>query len=319
MPVPPTPAVEVDHVDLAYPARAAHTLRAPRRTRDPRTTRPDAPVLRDVHLTVPAGEHLAVIGRSGCGKSTLLHLIAGLLGPSAGADGTTGSVRVLGDAAPADRLDHCALMPQGDSLLPWSPVRDNVAVPLRNRGVGRREARARATEMLTRCGLGDRGTARPSELSGGMRQRVALARALLADKPVLLADEPLGALDAITRGEIQDWLAELLAGSDATLVMVTHDVDEALLLSHRVVLIGDGTGSGGGDGDAGSTGGTGSTGNTGGRIVADWPGWFARRAGRPREQVLADPEFAAARAEILGVLGRSARTVRTGTDGGTAA
>ena len=262
MPIPPVPAVAVDHVDLAYPKNTA--------------------VLADVHLTVPAGEHLAVIGRSGCGKSTLLHLIAGLLAP------TAGSVDVLGDAAPDARLNHCALMPQGDSLLPWFAVRDNVAVPLRNRGVPRREARARATEMLVRCGLAGRDRVRPDQLSGGMRQRAALARVLLADKPVLLADEPLGALDAITRGEIQDWLAELLHGSDAagaagttatTLIMVTHDVDEALLLSERVVLLADG------------------------HVVGDWPGWFTRRAGRPRADVLADPGFAASRTEILNHLG----------------
>ncbi|WP_130840809.1 ABC transporter ATP-binding protein [Corynebacterium neomassiliense] len=274
MPLPPTPAVAVDHVDVAYPK--------------------SSPVLRDIRLDVPAGEHLAVIGRSGCGKSTLLHLIGGLLTPS------RGQVRVLGDAADHARLRHCALMPQGDSLLPWFSVRDNVAVPLRNRGVGRRAARERAEATLGRCGLADCATARPTRLSGGMRQRVALARALLAEKPVLLADEPLGALDAITRAGIQDWLAALLddgapvagaaTGSGVgpstaatTMVMVTHDVDEALLLSHRVVLV------------------------AGGTLARDWPGWFARRHGRPREEVLADPEFASVRAEILRELGRDSR------------
>jgi len=250
---PPAVAVTVDHVDLAYPKSPA--------------------VLTDVHLTVPTGEHLAVIGRSGCGKSTLLHLIGGLLAP------TAGEISVLGDTDPTARLSHCALMPQGDSMLPWFSVRDNVAVPLRNRGVSRRVARGRATAMLERCGLGDWATSRPSELSGGMRQRAALARALLADKPVLLADEPLGALDAITRGEIQDWLSELLTGTGATLVMVTHDVDEALLLADRVILLADGA------------------------VAGDWPGWFSRRAGRPRSEILADPDFAAARAEILRCLG----------------
>ncbi len=262
MPKTPVPAVAGDHVDLAYSAHPKNPA-----------------VLTDVHLTVPTGEHLAVIGRSGCGKSTLLHLIGGLLAP------TAGDIRVRGDADPADRLSHCALMPQGDSLLPWFSVRDNVAVPLRNHGVARRVARGRATAMLERCGLGAWATSRPSELSGGMRQRAALARALLADKPVLLADEPLGALDAITRGEIQDWLAELLAGSGATLVMVTHDVDEALLLSERVVLLADG------------------------HVVGDWPGWFSRRAGRPRTEVLADPGFAASRTEILRSLGGVAEAV----------
>lgn len=301
MPKPPVPAVEVDHVDLTYPGRTTRAARGTRTTRAARTGKPA--VLRDVQLTVPAGEHLAVIGRSGCGKSTLLHLIGGLLDP------TAGTVRVLGDAGTADRLSHCALMPQGDSLLPWFSVRDNVAVPLRNRGVPRREARERATALLERCGLGAWAASRPAELSGGMRQRAALTRALLAGKPVLLADEPLGALDAITRGEIQDWLAELLgapaggtgvtdstgtADPATTMVMVTHDVDEALLLSHRVVLLGSGD-------------------TVTGTVVGDWPGWFARRAGRPREQVLADPAFAADRAEILRALGSTGST--HGTDG----
>lgn len=275
MPVPPVPAVQVDHVDLAYPRKNA-----------------DGTVLRDISLAVPAGEHTAVIGRSGCGKSTLLHLIAGLLSPTVGTTAGAGAVRVLGDAAPTARLSHCALMPQVDSLLPWFTVQDNVAVPLRNRGAGRREARSRASAMLARCGLAGQERVRPDQLSGGMRQRAALARALLADKPVLLADEPLGALDAITRGEIQDWLAGLLADSSATMVMVTHDVDEALLLAEKVILLADG------------------------HVAGEWPGWFSRRGSggerddgrgvRPRAEVLADPEFAAARAQILGQLAGAA-------------
>lgn len=263
MPIPPVPAVEVDHVDLAYPHKHA-----------------DGTVLRDVSLSVPAREHTAVIGRSGCGKSTLLHLIAGLLTPGTR---TTGTVHVLGDAGSDARLSHCALMPQSDSLLPWFTLQDNVAVPLRNRGVPRHKARTRAGAMLARCGLAGQERTRPDQLSGGMRQRAALARALLADKPVLLADEPLGALDAITRGEIQDWLAGLLADSSATMVMVTHDVDEALLLAEKVILLADG------------------------RVAGTWPGWFSRRGGsaggvRTRAEILAEPAFAADRAEILGRL-----------------
>jgi ABC-type nitrate/sulfonate/bicarbonate transport system ATPase subunit len=252
MSMPPTPAVAVDHVDVAYPNTPA--------------------VLRDVGLVVPPGEHVAVIGRSGCGKSTLLHLIGGLLDPA------RGTVVVHGDSDGRARLSHCALMPQGDSLLPWFSVRDNVAVPLRNAGVRRRAARARAAEALAWCGLQHHGLQRPDQLSGGMRQRAALARALLADKPVLLADEPLGALDAITRAEIQDWLHAMLTAPEpqaTTMVMVTHDVDEALLLSHRVVLLADG------------------------RVRRTWPGWFDRRAGRAREDVLADPGFAADRSALL--------------------
>ncbi|WP_216694863.1 ATP-binding cassette domain-containing protein [Dietzia psychralcaliphila] len=245
------------------------------------------PVLADLTLSVPVGEHVAVVGRSGCGKSTLLSLIAGLVEP------TTGTARVLDEARPARRLESCALMPQGDSLLPWLTLLDNVAISLRNQRVSRRAARAEAQRMLDRLGLGIWADARPAALSAGMRQRAALARALLARKPVLLADEPLGALDAITRAEVQQWLRETITGTSATLVMVTHDVDEALLLAERVVLLARH------EPDAPA------------RVVSTWPGWFGDD--RPREVLLGDEAFATARREVLQALARESHLAEGGT------
>jgi len=248
-------------------------------------------VVADLDLTVPAGGHLAVVGRSGCGKSTLLSLIAGLEEPA------TGTAAVLGDRRPEQRLASCALMPQGDSLLPWLSVLDNVAISLRNQGASRRDARAAAHAMLDRVGLAAWARARPAALSGGMRQRAALARALLARKPVLLADEPLAALDAITRAEVQQWLRTSIAATTATtgpsaiattpttpttLVTVTHDVDEALLLAERVVLLARPEPA------------------APARITATWSGWFGDD--RPREDLVGDPDFAATRQSILRAL-----------------
>lgn len=246
------------------------------------------PVLADLNLSVPVGEHIAVVGRSGCGKSTLLSVIAGLVEP------TTGTAAVLDERRPARRLESCALMPQGDSLLPWLSLLDNVAISLRNQRVRRRVARSEAQRMLDRVGLGAWSDARPSALSAGMRQRAALARALLARKPVLLADEPLGALDAITRAEVQQWLRDTITHTSATLVMVTHDVDEALLLAERVVLLARH------EPDAPA------------RVVSTWPGWFGDD--RPREVLLGDEDFATARREVLQALARESHLTEGGTD-----
>lgn len=240
------------------------------------------PVLADLDLSVPVGEHVAVVGRSGCGKSTLLSLIAGLEEP------TTGTAAVFGERHPRQRLASCALMPQGDSLLPWLTLLDNVAISLRNQGVRRRDAREEARRMLERLDLGEWSDARPAALSGGMRQRAALARALLAHKPVLLADEPLASLDAITRAEVQQWLRASITGTSATLIMVTHDVDEALLLAERVVLLARG--------EPGASA----------RVVATWPGWFSDD--RPREVLLSDRDFAGVRQSVLVALARHENT-----------
>ena len=174
---------------------------------------------------------VGLVGPSGCGKSTLLELICGLLEPSGG------TVEVDGAADAAGRLGHCAYMPQRDLLLPWYSALDNAALALRNRGAGRAEARRAAADLFERFGLGGFERARPAELSGGMRQRVAFLRTLVAGKPVLTLDEPFAALDAITRAEMQGWLAMALRAYPRTVVLVSHDVEEALYLSDRVLVL----------------------------------------------------------------------------------
>ena len=191
----------------------------------------DLEVIERLDLAVGAGELVALVGPSGCGKSTLLELIAGLESPSAG------TIRVGAEARPDGRLSACAYMPQRDLLLPWLSAIDNAGLAARNRGESRDAARERALPLFERFGLGGFEDSRPSELSGGMRQRVAFARTLLANKPVLLLDEPFAGLDAITRGEMQEWLALALTTEQRTVVLVTHDVEEALYLCDRAVIL----------------------------------------------------------------------------------
>ena len=187
--------------------------------------------LAGVHLSLPWRSRTAIIGPSGGGKTTLLQVIAGLLEPD------TGLVRVAGATAARQRLSHCALMPQRDLLLPWRTALDNAAIALENRGVGRAEARRRTHPLFERFGLAGFERVRPAELSGGMRQRVSFLRTLMADKDVLLLDEPFGALDSITRAQLQEWLREAMDAVPRTVVLVTHDVEEALLLCERVVVL----------------------------------------------------------------------------------
>jgi NitT/TauT family transport system ATP-binding protein len=182
-------------------------------------------------LGLEAHQVLGLVGPSGCGKSTLLELICGLLEPAAGV------VSVDGATAAPGRLAHCAYMPQRDLLLPWLSAIDNAALALRNRGVTRGAARREAGALFRRFGLAGFEAARPAELSGGMRQRVAFLRTLISAKPVLLLDEPFASLDAITRGEMQAWLAGALAADPRTVILVTHDVEEALYLSDRVAVL----------------------------------------------------------------------------------
>jgi NitT/TauT family transport system ATP-binding protein len=174
-------------------------------------------------MSLRASEHevVAVVGPSGCGKTTLLELICGLQAPDAG------SVQ----AGPT------ALMPQRDLLLPWLSAIDNAGLALRARGISRDEARKTAAPWMQRFGLEQFERTRPAELSGGMRQRVSFLRTLLAGKPVLALDEPFAALDAITRQEMQGWLAHVLASEPRTVILVTHDVEEAVMLGDRVVVM----------------------------------------------------------------------------------
>jgi ABC-type nitrate/sulfonate/bicarbonate transport system ATPase subunit len=166
-------------------------------------------------------EIVAVVGPSGCGKSTLLELICGLQRPDEGMIQT----------------DPAALMPQRDALLPWLSTIDNAGLALRAQGVSRAEARDRAAPWLERFGLMEFARARPHELSGGMRQRVSFLRSLLAGKPVLALDEPFASLDAITRVQMQGWLGHVLEQEPRTVVLVTHDVEEAVVLADRVVVL----------------------------------------------------------------------------------
>jgi NitT/TauT family transport system ATP-binding protein len=172
-------------------------------------------------LRVQRGEVAAVVGPSGCGKTTLLELICGLQAP------TAGSVR----------SEPAALMPQRDLLLPWLGSLDNAGLALRAHGVGRDEARRQAAPWLERFGLAGFERTRPAELSGGMRQRVSFLRTLLSGKPVLALDEPFASLDAITRVQMQGWLGHVLETEPRTVVLVTHDVEEAIVLADRVFVL----------------------------------------------------------------------------------
>ena len=182
---------------------------------------PRVTALEGVDLSVARGEVVAVVGPSGCGKSTLLELIAGLQQPD------EGSVSA----------EEASYMPQRDLLLPWRDALSNAALALECEGVPRREARRRAEPLFERFGLAEFEDARPAALSGGMRQRVAFLRTLLPGRPVLLLDEPLVSLDSITRASMQRWLADALAREPRTVVLVTHDVDEAVFLADRVVVL----------------------------------------------------------------------------------
>jgi len=223
-------------------------------------------------LEAPAHGVLGLVGPSGCGKSTLLELIAGLREP------TRGEV-ALGDGASAPaRLGRCAFMPQRDLLLPWLSAIDNAALALRNRGMRRGPARRQAGELFERFGLAGFERARPAELSGGMRQRVAFLRTLVAGKPVLALDEPFASLDAITRAEMQGWLAAALDADPRTVVLVTHDVEEALYLCDRVAVLSARPA----------------------RVVEELSAPAPRAA--DRDEAVTDPEFVAARERALHAL-----------------
>jgi ABC-type nitrate/sulfonate/bicarbonate transport system ATPase subunit len=225
--------------------------------------------LANVDLTVNERELVTIVGPSGCGKSTLLDLIAGLERP------TGGTIRVGGDAG--QRLGRVAYMHQKDLLLPWRTVLDNAVLGLEVAGVRRREAQRRADALLDRFGLRGFEHAYPATLSGGMRQRAAFLRTVLTDRPLLLLDEPFGALDALTRASMQEWLLGLWEELRRTILFVTHDVDEAVLLSDRVAVMS----------------------GRPGRIVLTLPIDLPR----PRHyELVTDPHFVALKAELLAAL-----------------
>ncbi len=223
------------------------------------TRRGPVQALAGMSLQAAPREIVAVVGPSGCGKTTLLELICGLQQPDSGTV----------DCAPA------ALMPQRDLLLPWLGSLDNAALALRARGVGREAARAVAAPWIERFGLAGFEDTRPAGLSGGMRQRVSFLRSLLAGKPVLALDEPFASLDAITRAEMQGWLGHVLRSEPRTVVLVTHDVEEAVVLADRVVVMSARPG----------------------RAVAQ----VAVELGRPRRRT--DPELTALRERVYAALG----------------
>ena len=191
----------------------------------------ETPALAGVSLRAERSEFVTLIGPSGCGKSTIFNVVAGLAEPTSG--------EVLFDgASSASRLGLTAYMPQKDLLLPWRTVLENVVLGLEIQGVDREVARARALGCLPAFGLAGFADRYPATLSGGMRQRAAFLRTLLLGRDVLLLDEPFGALDALTRSEMQEWLLGIWEATRPTVVFITHDVDEALLLSDRVYVLG---------------------------------------------------------------------------------
>lgn len=227
--------------------------------------------LQGVCLYVCQREFVTLIGPSGCGKSTLLNLIAGLLEPD------EGQIVFRGDGQ-APRLGRIGYMPQKDLLLPWRRLLDNIVLGPEIMGRDRQAARQRARELLPLFGLEGFEESYPFELSGGMRQRAALLRTLLCEQEVVLLDEPLGALDALTRRTMRDWLLEIWESFQQTMVFVTHDVEEAVLLSDRIY------------------------------VFSPRPGRVVRtlRVALPRprtEAMVAEPAFMAYRDEILAALG----------------
>ncbi|OQQ35519.1 ABC transporter ATP-binding protein [Prescottella equi] len=223
-------------------------------------------VLDGIDLAVRPGEFVSVIGPSGCGKSTVFGIVAGLDSPD------SGSV-----SAPT-----CAHMPQKDLLFPWRSVLENTALGLEVQRLPKKQARARAAELFPRFGLAGFEDARPHQLSGGMRQRAALLRTVVQDRSVLLLDEPFGALDSLTRTEMQTWLQDVWQQYRWTVLMITHDVREAVFLSDRVIVL------------------SARPATVRREVVVDLP--------RPRElPIVTSPEFAAAERELIEVLHEESR------------
>jgi NitT/TauT family transport system ATP-binding protein len=211
-----TPALLLDHVTCAFASREKSGKRYT--------------AVKDATLTVAAGEFVSVVGPTGCGKSTLLNVAAGLLQPS------SGHVRVLG--APLSGINRRAgYMFQAESLMPWRNARDNVLAGLQFAGVPEDESRRRADEWLGRVGLRGFEKRYPHELSGGMRKRVALAQMLILDPEIMLMDEPFAALDVQTRQLMENELLELWSADRKSVMFITHDLEEAIALSDRVIVL----------------------------------------------------------------------------------
>jgi len=211
-----TAALDLDHVTCTFAARSADG-------------RPYTAV-KDVTLSIAEGEFVSIVGPTGCGKSTLLNVAAGLLKPS------TGTVRILGEPL-AGINRRAGYMFQSEALMPWRSALDNVTAGLEFRGVGAAEAKRRGEEWLARVGLTGFGDRFPHQLSGGMRKRVSLAQMLILDPRILLMDEPFSALDIQTRQLMENELLELWSADRKSVVFITHDLEEAISLSDRVVVL----------------------------------------------------------------------------------
>jgi ABC-type nitrate/sulfonate/bicarbonate transport system ATPase subunit len=212
---PQSPRVALDHVSATF-VEDGVTLQA----------------LEDITFSIQDGEFVVLVGPSGSGKSTLLDIIAGLYAPS------HGEVRLNGELMPtASRLGASSYMRQRDLLLPWRTAIDNAAIALEVHGVSRKDARRRARARFPEFGLEGFEQAWPAQLSGGMRQRVAFLRTVLAERPLLLLDEPLSALDALNRVVMQTWLLDLWEQERQAVLFVTHDVDEAVYMADRVMVL----------------------------------------------------------------------------------
>ena len=186
----------------------------------------------NITLDVFDGEFVCIVGPSGCGKTTLLHVLAGLDRES------SGTIAIDGEVQPAaKRTAQVGYMFQRDLLLPWKSIVDNVALGLSVGGLPMKEARRRSLELMDQYGLRGFADVYPAQLSGGMRQRAAVIRTLLVDRPIMLFDEPFGALDALTRSVMQAWLLSLWQERKRTTIFITHDIEEAVLLSDRVIVM----------------------------------------------------------------------------------
>jgi putative hydroxymethylpyrimidine transport system ATP-binding protein len=188
------------------------------------------PIFEHLSLQVQKGEFVSLIGASGSGKSTLFRLITGLLEPD------QGEIRIAGDLSP-NRLGKVGYMPQKDLLLPWRTVTDNILLPLELSKENKTAKMAEVKEWLSRFGLAGYEKAFPHELSGGMKQRVAFLRTIMTGKDLLLLDEPFGALDALTKRNMHSWLLGLWGELQKTVLFITHDLEEAILLSDRIYLL----------------------------------------------------------------------------------
>lgn len=251
--------LEIDQISIEYPARKG----------------PPSLALDQVSLAIAAGEFVVALGASGCGKTTLLNTIAGFIAP------TRGEIRLGGETIEGPGSDRGVVF-QKHALMPWMNVVENVEFGLKLRKMPLHERRRIALECLNKVGLLSSAYKQVYELSGGMQQRVGVARAIASSPAVMLLDEPLGALDAFTREAIQELLLDLWNESQGVFFFITHDVEEALFLATRLLIMAPGPG----------------------RVVHDLPMPFAKRylATRDARRTKADPEFIAAREHVLALV-----------------